>query len=652
MRYTTALVGVLLGVIVLVQCQSNSEPKSPKKTIPAQAYWNLGDSAQYVGMDQCKVCHSQIHSTFIHTGMGKSMGVATKKKSSGNFEGHPVVFDSLSNLSYAPQWKGDDLWISEFRLDGDDTTHVWRQSIDYVIGSGQHTNSHLFQINGYVYQAPLTFYTQDGKWDLPPGYENGANSRFSRIIGLECMSCHNAMPTEFQLGSENAFTQIPNGINCERCHGPGNLHIKKITSGNITDTSKHIDYSIVNPKKLSNELQFQICQRCHLQGNAVLAPGKSFFDFRPGMMLSEVMDVYLPRYTDSEESFIMASHVDRLKQSPCFIKSDGELTCVTCHNPHVSVEKTGRDQYNQSCRSCHSQSSKQHTQTESFSEENSDCSGCHMPSSSSIDIPHVSVHDHSIQVPREKTASESVREFISLVSVNNKNPSPRSRWIAYMQQYEKFGGELYLLDSAEVLSKNLDREIYFQEWIQLKYLRRDYQELYQWIQTKSTEDWLVRLSLESWDNQHAWTAYRIGECIKELGDSKSSLLYFERAVDLAPKHPDFRLQYGTALLSAGNPEKGLLELETVLKMNPNQEVALTNVGYVYLSLGETEKAYVYLDKAVRVNPDYLQGGINLAAYYLYIGQGDKAQEILHEVLQKDPENPQVIKALEYIKSAS
>ena len=71
------------------------------------------------------------------------------------------------------------------------------------------------------------------------------------------MSCHNAIP-DFVLGSENKFHSIPKGIDCERCHGPGEIHVKQKFAGNIVDTSKYIDYSIVNPSKLPLDLQFDV----------------------------------------------------------------------------------------------------------------------------------------------------------------------------------------------------------------------------------------------------------------------------------------------------------------------------------------------------------------------------------------------------------
>ncbi|GAB5556293.1 MAG: hypothetical protein SchgKO_05060 [Schleiferiaceae bacterium] len=655
MRYTATLLAVLLGIFVLIQCQSTDDTSPSVRlaegTESHLPYWNHGDSAQYVGMDQCRVCHTDKHDSFLRTGMGKSFGIATRYKSSGDFSGHPIVHDSINDFYYTPFWKRSALRILEYRVEGNDTVHQWEQPIEYIIGSGQHTNSHLFAVGNLLFQAPMTYYTQDGKWDLPPGYENGANSRFSRIIGLECMSCHNAMPTDFQMGSENEFHSLPGGIDCERCHGPGNLHINKITRGDITDTANEIDYSIVNPKKLSNELQFQICQRCHLQGNAVLAPNKSFFDFRPGMMLKDIMDVYLPRYTDSEESFIMASHVDRLKQSECFLQTDGKITCVTCHNPHVSVEETGRDQYNNSCRSCHQDYPKTHANTTDYHESNEDCSTCHMPSSSSIDIPHVSVHDHKIQIPGQEKQTESIREFITLVSVNNDAPSDRSRWVAYMQQYEKFGGEFFLLDSAATIAKGMDRNQYFNEWVQLKFLRGETIEIVQWATVETPNAILSKLNKPSYDNLHAWTAYRIGESFKAEKDVKNAVLFLEKSVELAPKHPDFRLQYAIALISDGREAEGMKELENVTNMNPNEEVAMSNLGYLYLAQGQTERAYKFLKRAVNLNPDYVQGGVNLAAYYLYLGQTENAREILAPLSAKYPENAQVAKAMQFLNSA-
>jgi len=352
----------LMSLVAAVNFNCHTEQLPVKET-----YAGLSNDVAYTGMNTCKECHQSIYDSFIQTGMGKSFDVASKTKSAASFDKHHLIYDKDLNFWYRPYWEGDILKIMEFRLDGIDTVHKRIETVSYIIGSGQHTNSHMMNTGGFVNQMPATFYTQKGKWDLPPGFENGGNSRFNRLIGLECMSCHNSYPV-MTMGSENKYEFIDNGISCERCHGPGETHVKEKREGKVVDIMTGIDYTIVNPAKLPIDLQLDVCQRCHIQGNAIVNEGKSFFDFRPGMRLSEVMNVFMPVYRGRENEHIMASHVERMKLSKCFIKSSEKaeknsenelrpyknaLTCITCHNPHVSVKQTGTDHFNAACKNCH-----------------------------------------------------------------------------------------------------------------------------------------------------------------------------------------------------------------------------------------------------------------------------------------------------------
>jgi len=623
------------------------------------SYLNLNDTVSYVGMETCKQCHNGIHESFSQTGMGKSFGHANREKSAGNFNNVKAIYDSSINLWYKPLWIGDSLFVHEYRLKASDTVHSIKRKIQYIIGSGQHTNSHLFIENGYLFQAPLTFYTQDQHWDLPPGFEKGNNSRFNRIIGLECISCHNGYP-KMVSGSENKYVSLPNGIDCERCHGPGEIHVAEKRKGLIVDTSKYIDYTIVNPGKLSIELQFDLCQRCHLQGNAVLKEGKSFFDFKPGMHLSDIMQIYLPRFENDENSFIMASHADRLKQSNCFIKMaekagganelrpyKNALTCVTCHNPHVSVKQTNSEHFIQKCQSCHSD-----TKSKLCSEKevlriakNNNCISCHMPVSGSIDIPHVRIHDHYIRKKPEPNLDLNKKKFVGLSCINDPLSDSLSKAQAYLQQFEKFNSEnVDLLDSAaKYLQQNspvsIKRNLHL--LIQLNYLKQDFNQVIR-LMSKINHSELINeiLRKQSWSNRDAWTAYRIGESYSFNNQWKEAELYYGIAFKLAPYYFEFANKFGTAAMNNNNRKTAKLVFTSLIRENPLFAPGWSNYGYVRLLEGFPDEAEYAYKKAIALNMDYVPAQLNLAGLYLYRGNKVDAKKILIRVLELEPKNSQ------------
>ncbi len=601
-------------------------------------YLNLHDTVDYVGMETCRACHQNIYETYIHTGMGKSFDLATKEKSSAVFDKHALVYDKDSDFYYHPFWKDSSLYILEFRLENGDTTHQRLEKISYVIGSGQHTNSHLINQNGYVYQAPITFYTQEGKWDLAPGFEDGENSRFSRIIASECLTCHNHLPQHVE-GSENKYAEMPRGIECERCHGPGELHVQAKMAGEIVDTSKYIDYSIVNPANLPVSLEIDICQRCHLQGIAVLNEGKSFYDFRPGMPLNEVMNVFLPRYSDSHESFIMASQADRMKLSKCF--TVGEMTCTNCHNPHVSVKETTKNKYNDACKSCHKSLEKE-VCTAPMAERQAkkdNCVSCHMPKTGSIDIPHVRITDHYIGKPIKEEEKEEIARFIGLECLTAEEPSDLLMARGYIALYEKFVPEKAILDSV---SFYLDKskapiEGKFNTAVHYAFEKQDFTTIIS-----------LAKSIDPTKMEDGWTAYRIGEAYVTLGDSENANSFFQQAVKLRPYNLDFNNKLGVTFLQLKRLEEATKVFDFILSENDRLPQALNNRGFIHLLKGETDKAERYYRKALTLDPDYEKAWLNLVGYYFFKKDKEKSMALLKKLRTKFPQNEQVKMLLEQL----
>lgn len=676
LKYLLFCLTIIVGVVIF-SCET-PEGKTTSTEIKKDTllYLNHSDSAKYVGINTCKLCHQDIYNTFIKTGMGKSFDVASKTKSSGDYH-NSIIHDKIGDFYYKAFWQNDSLRFLEYRLQGRDTIYKRLETVNYIVGSGQHTNSHIQSVNGYLNQMPMTFYTQKKQWDLPPGFEDGHNSRFMRKIGLECMSCHNNYP-EFVLGSENKFTTVPEGINCERCHGPGSVHVEQRQTGSRIDTSKYIDYSIVNPAKLSIDAQFDICQRCHLQGNTILKEEKSFYDFKPGMKLSDYMTVFLPKYKNADDEFIMASHADRLKQSKCFVKSlekatspvlrtppsKGEnqklkpykdaMTCVTCHNPHVSVRETNPNVFNDACNSCHNENGKSKINcSKKGITKISNCVSCHMPKSGSIDIPHVTVHDHYIRKPISNTDKKGIKEFIGLYAINEKNPSSITKAKAYLNQYEKFENKLYYLDSALIYLKDkteIDIKTNLESLVQLYFIKNDFNKIASYTNKLSDQTILNTLLIKkSYSNDHAWTSYRIGEAFYNLGDLQRAINYYKKAVDLAPFVLDFKNKYGSALAAKGLLSNAEKEFAEILKENPKHVSALTNLGYVKLTQGNVREAEQLYFKALSLDPDYEALLLNIAGLYAYKKDFNKSINYLEKILKRNPNNIKAKQALSQIK---
>lgn len=616
------LAGMLFVCSLFITCNKADSDQTSK------TYLNLSADAHYVGKEACKTCHADKYESFVHSQMGRSMRPATAKNSDAKWDNVAPIYDANKNFYYLPVKKGEELYVREFRMAGNDTTYIREEKIDLIVGSGQHTNSHMINVNGYIYQAPITWYSQDGKWDLPPGFEDGENSRFDRTIEMECMTCHNAMP-EFVEGSANKFVSVPHGIDCERCHGPGSIHVEKKQAGEVIDVTNEIDYSIVNPGKLSNELQFDVCQRCHLQGTAVPLEGKSFADFRPGMKLSDVMNVFLPRYEDSLSNFIMASHPDRLRMSSCYTQSNGELTCINCHDPHRPIETFSAEHYNLACNNCHGgEDQTPCAEGHQFTNNPEDnCVHCHMSISGSEDIPHVRITDHYIRKHIYKGSRTSgPRKFINLVCRTNENASAELMAEGYLSYFERYSSDPTFLDSAKAfLDRASDNSNTRAAKVRYHFLRGDYGKVL---------DAASKLSGAA----DAWTNYRIGEAHYQQGDAKGAVTFYQAAALANKENLKFQNKHAVARIAIGQQDQGIEILNSVIQKNPKFASALNNRGYGYVLNGRMKKAEADFLAALALDPDYELAMANLASLYINTGRANKSGDLVTRLLKIDPTN--------------
>jgi hypothetical protein len=248
--------------------------------------------------------------------------------------------------------------------------------VAYQIGAGKIGNSYIVRIGDYLFQSPASWYKQTG-WDFSPGYQRMPSVDFDRLIDSQCLFCH-ADNAKF-VGTDG---RRPSGaalepVGCDRCHGPGEAHVRQPSAKNI-----------VNPSKLAPRARNSICEQCHLEGETrLLNPGKTWQDFHPGEELERTAATYL--LTQDHQEIRAVAQAEQLALSTCVRASAGKLWCATCHNPHGET-KDRTSEIRDVCKSCHAALSKaEHAAV-------TECVSCHMPRLTPEDIPHAASTDHRI----------------------------------------------------------------------------------------------------------------------------------------------------------------------------------------------------------------------------------------------------------------
>ncbi|HEV3444586.1 MAG TPA: cytochrome c3 family protein, partial [Gemmataceae bacterium] len=281
--------------------------------------------------------------------------------------------------------------------------------VQFTIGSGAHGKTYVVQHGDCLFQSPISWYAAAQSMGLAPSHRQ-KNLHFERRIDGNCLFCHcdDARPVEHTLNRFQGPISSRYGIGCERCHGPGELHVQRYKRGGIRSGA---DDTIVNPRRLEPNLREAVCEQCHLQGaRRVLRRGRQLHDYRPGLRLQDYWTVFVQQ-AGPEELQKAVSQVEQLHESRCFRESKGELGCISCHNPHAVPRPADRVAiFRARCLNCHQDSSCREAPERRLARTAADdCTACHMPRRRSSDIAHAAITDHRIlrRPPTDSRAQES-----------------------------------------------------------------------------------------------------------------------------------------------------------------------------------------------------------------------------------------------------
>jgi len=420
----------------------------------AYAPSNLGPDVAYVGDSVCAQCHSKEARSYRDTAMGRSFALVSDLLKDGSLNLPPEGASFLhkkSNTRYRIFVEDGALKHSEIRMDdqGRDV-FVDTRPVIWALGSGDRARTFLLKQGDRLYQSPVAYRPHRDGWGMAAGYDVENQIHFSRNVPGACLFCH-ANRAAFVQTSTNRYREpIFDGlaIGCERCHGPGALHVAERRNEPLALPGNAP--TIVNPALLPDSLRDNVCFQCHLQGDMrVVKAEHPLYAFRPGLPLSDYFAVFHARRSSAggaSGTFKVVGHVERLRASRCWKESGGSLGCLTCHDPHRTPR--GEDavqQFRAACLTCHKDNGP-HAATEEFR----NCVGCHMTKRPPSDAPHTIFTDHLIaRVPEPPGAPDGheKKEDEAVVLVNfleGDKGNPRDAGVANMlfARYEKDVGPL------------------------------------------------------------------------------------------------------------------------------------------------------------------------------------------------------------------
>jgi Flp pilus assembly protein TadD len=313
----------------------------------------------------------------------------------------PPRFEA-QGLQYAVEHRGGRVFHTETRRD--DLGRIIARNeaeVQYVLGSGRQALAYLIDRDGFLFESPITWYVRKRRWDLSPGYEKH-NVHFDRPIQPECLYCHanRVEPVEGTINRYERPVFRGHAIGCERCHGPGALHVAR------PQAVAGRDVTIVNPADLEPVLREAVCEQCHLLGDRrVVRAGRRNEDYRPGLPFHRYWSALVQPAGQSPSRFV--GQVEQMHASRCYVASRGRLGCISCHDPHqlpAAAERVAF--YRERCLECHGdRGCSLPADVRRTKRPGDDCAGCHMPrSSGSATNPHVATSDH--RIPRLGNASD------------------------------------------------------------------------------------------------------------------------------------------------------------------------------------------------------------------------------------------------------
>jgi predicted CXXCH cytochrome family protein len=506
--------------------------------------------------------------------MGRSFYRPTKEKVVEDYERANTFVHKASGLRYKMLEREGKFYQRRFTLDSDGReTDVLEAQVDYIVGSGNQGRAYLHRTGqGKLVQLPVSWYAENsGTWDMSPGFDRVDQPDMHGVIVPECMFCHNAYLPESNVAKpgddESIFpAKLPEGIDCQRCHGPGAAHVKAATKEK--PTLQEIRSNIVNPARLSRDRQMEVCMECHLETsarhspNAIRAYGRDIDSFRPGQELGEYKTYFERPKDEKSDDFEIAHAAYQLPKSACF--KDSQMTCLTCHDPHnIPRGEEAKRHYNGICEGCHQAVSHKNVKMTAVD----DCVTCHMPKRRTEGAVHLILTDHFIQpvrpprglpAPSSAAAASEDRTAVRIYYPKLSKMTERTELLLAIARVNDEG-----IDGLKELQALLDRH-----------------------NPERPEPYVA-----------------LAKGYARAGRIDDALRSFDTALRYRPDDRVTLREMSEVLLSGGRVDRAVEVLQHATSLYPQDDDFLANLANAYFRQGKLAEAQATISRAKAVNPD-------------------------------------------------
>jgi predicted CXXCH cytochrome family protein len=586
----------------------------------------------------CIGCHPKAGETYSRTGMARSFYRPRPENTIEDYSGKNTYYHKASDISFAMIERDGRYFQRQFQIGPDGKqTNLTDTEIDFVLGSGNRARTYLHRAAGNtLVELPLGWYSEKGgSWAMNPGYDRPDHQGARRAVTYDCMFCHNGYPEiparNSSPRSSPAFLSVPKGIDCQRCHGRGDRHIQLARRAGARP--EEIRNAIVNPSRLTPERQMEACMQCHLETTSSPLPAsivryeRGPFSYQPGEPLGDFMlhfDQAPGKGYDNKFEITGAAY--RLRQSACFRKTNGSLTCTTCHDPHAAQKETART-YADVCRQCHAPalerlvSTGKHTSSE-------DCAGCHMPKRRTDDVVHAVMTDHFIQ--RQKPARDLLAERTERLQTDSTAYRGNVD-LYYPTSLPKAEDELYLAIAQISQNSNLSEGIARLSAAVAKYhpARAEYYlQLGDGLSNAGRFGEAIPVYEEAIrrEPESAAALERLAASLSALKQNSRAEVIFKQALALGPNAGRW-VELGMAYLGEGKSLDAISAFEKAAQFDPDMAEAHNSAGAIQFEIGDSSRAEVALRNAIHIQPNYAQAHNNLGN--LLSGTGRFAEAEYH-----------------------